>query len=405
MKNFKTMDELNLSGKRVLVRVDYNVPIKNGVVSDNTRIAKSARTILDLCAVGAKVILLSHLGRPDGARNAEFSLKPLLPEISKALGHKPVAFADDCIGDAAIHQTHAMAAGSVMLCENVRFHAGEEGNDPKFIAALAKLGDVFVHDAFSASHRAHASTEGLAHVLPSGVGRLLAAELSALEKTLENPARPAMAIVAGSKVSTKVEVLQNLLRKIDVLAIGGGMANTFLLAKGLNIGKSLADRESIPIAKRILDSAQSQNKEIILPVDAIIAGECKSGVATDIAAVTAIADDKMILDIGPATMVKIAQKLATTKTVLWNGPLGVFEVPPFDGGTNAVAREIGRLTQAGALLSVAGGGDTVAAIEHAGVATQLSYVSTAGGAFLEWLEGKDLPGIAALKSAALKKAS
>jgi phosphoglycerate kinase len=404
MANYKTIDELNVAGKSVLVRVDYNVPIKDGKITDATRIEKSAKTILDLSSRGAKVILLSHLGRPDGHKKPEFSLSVVLPELSRALGGKPVTFVDDCIGDGVKSAIQKLPNGQILLCENVRFHAGEEKNDPDFTAKLAELGDFYVNDAFSAAHRAHASTEGLAHLLPSAVGRLLQAELDALQKTLENPLRPAMAIVGGAKVSTKVDVLFNLLSKVDILTVGGGMANTFLVAQGLHVGKSLVDKESVSIAQKILAEAKSQGKEILLPIDAMVSAELKPHATPDIASVSAIPPDKMILDVGPASVVKIAQKMAHVKTVLWNGPLGVFETPPFDRGTIAIAQEIARLTGAGKLLSVAGGGDTVSALEHAGVMDKLSYVSTAGGAFLEWLEGKELPGIAALKKSPMKKA-
>ncbi len=403
MQQFQTIDTINVSGKRVLVRVDYNVPVKDGKIGDATRIEKSARTILDLCDKGAKVILLSHLGRPDGQARAEFSLQILLSEITKALGGKPVSFVSDCIGADVQSAIAAMKPGTVLLCENVRFHAGEEKNDPAFARQLAECGDIYVNDAFSAAHRAHASTEGLAHILPSAIGRLMQSEIGALQKTLENPGRPAVAIVAGSKVSTKVDVLFNLLAKVDILVVGGGMANTFLAAQGLNMGKSLVDSESIGIAQKILAEAAKQNKEILLPVDGIVAPEFKENSPSDIADVKNIPADKMILDIGPTSVVRIAQKLAAAKTVLWNGPLGVFEMQPFDRGTVAVAREIARLTGLGKILSVAGGGDTVAALEHAGVVAEFSYVSTAGGAFLEWIEGKDLPGIAALRGAANRK--
>lgn len=404
MTQFRTLKDLDAAGKRVLVRVDYNVPLKNGVVTDATRIVRSADTIKNLSDRGAKVILLSHLGRPDGEKKMEFSLSPIAAEVSKALGGKPVQFLSDAVGDAGLAAAiQKLPNGAVALLENMRFYPGEEKNDPAFVAQLAALGDIYVNDAFSAAHRAHASTEGLAKKLPAAAGLLMQAELNALQSTLDNPQRPAMAIVGGAKVSSKVDVLLHLLSRVDILAVGGGMANTFLLAQGYNIGKSLCDKESIDIAKKILSSAKEQNKEVLLPIDTIVAPELKAGVATAIAPVSAIPADQMILDIGPASVVKLAQKLASVKTVLWNGPMGVFEVPPFDAGTNALAREVARLTEARKILSVAGGGDTVAALEHAKVADQLSYMSTAGGAFLEWLEGKELPGVAALMQAGLKK--
>ncbi len=400
MQTLPKIEELDVKNRRVLVRVDYNVPMQNGQVGDPTRIVKSAATILDLCQRGAKVILLSHLGRPDGKPNAEFSLRPLLPTISQALQNKPIAFVDDCIGQNVAAAIAALPAGGILLCENLRFHAGEEKNDAQFTAALAALGDCYVNDAFSAAHRAHASTAGLAQKLPSAMGRLLQAEIEALQNTLENPARPAWAIVGGAKISTKVEVLQNLLAKVDGLIIGGGMANTFLAAQGIAMGKSLVDTPSLPLALQILQTAKQTGKEILLPVDAVVASTLAAGVATQIVPVSAIPPEQMMLDIGPMSVIAIAKKLAVAKTVLWNGPLGVFETKPFDGGTVAVAQEIARLTGAGKILSVAGGGDTVAALEHAGVVEGMSYVSTAGGAFLEWLEGKELPGITALRRAA-----
>jgi phosphoglycerate kinase len=395
-----TIENLSVRGKRVLVRVDYNVPMQNGVITDATRIQKSAPTIQYLIQTGAKVILLSHLGRPDGKPNPAYSLRPLLHSISQALGHIPIGFIDDCIGPKAAQAIEQMPQGGVLLCENLRFYPGEEANDPAFTDALAALGDVYVNDAFSAAHRAHASTAGLAKKLPSAMGKLLAAEITALQNTLEKPQSPAWAIIGGAKISTKVAVLENLLQKLDGLIIGGGMANTFLAAQGLALGKSLVDTPSLAVAKSILAAAQKSGKEILLPSDAVTASALAAGVETQIVPVTAIPPEQMILDIGPMTVLAIAKKLAQAKTVLWNGPLGVFETKPFDAGTMAVAKTIADLTRQGKILSVAGGGDTVAALEQAGIIEDLSYVSTAGGAFLEWLEGKELPGISALRRAA-----
>lgn len=398
MKSFKTIDDLDVRGKRVLLRVDFNVPMKGGVVTDKTRIEKSAPTIEELVKRGAKVILLAHLGRPDGKANPEFSLKPVVGAVQEALHNKPISFANDCIGNPALEAVGKLADGDVILLENVRFHKEEEENDNQFVKHLAQLGDIYVNDAFSAAHRAHASTEGLAHALPSAAGRLMQAELEALQRALEKPERPAMAIVGGAKVSSKVDVLGNLLSRVDVLVIGGGMANTFLLAQGIDIGKSFCDRESAPIAQKIMEIAKKSGKEIILPIDAVCAAELKAGVATSVHDATKIPANKMILDIGPKTIAAIAQKIGAVKTLVWNGPLGVFETPPFDNGTNQVAEAVAKATSGGMLLSVAGGGDTVSALQHAKAADRFSYLSTAGGAFLEWLEGKELPGVAALKS-------
>jgi phosphoglycerate kinase len=393
MPKFRTLDDLDVAGKRVLVRCDLNVPMKDGKVTDATRIERSAETLKALSAKGAKVIVLSHFGRPKGKRTAEFSQKPLVEPLAKALG-RSVAFAEDCVGPAAEQAVKALKDGEVLLLENLRFHDGEEANDAAFIKQLASLGDLYVNDAFSAAHRAHASTEGIAHALPAAAGRLMQAELDHLQAALENPKRPVMAVVGGAKVSTKLDLLGNLVGKVDRLVIGGGMANTFLFAQGAEIGKSLAERDMADTARQILDKAK--NCKILLPIDAVVAAEFKPNPPVETVAANAVPKDKMILDVGPKTVAAIVAEMRSCKTLVWNGPLGAFETPPFERATVAVAKEAAALTKAKALLSVAGGGDTVAALAAAGVEEQFSYVSTAGGAFLEWLEGKELPGVAAL---------
>ncbi|MCX7326113.1 MAG: phosphoglycerate kinase [Hyphomicrobiales bacterium] len=394
MSSFKTLDDAELRGKRVLVRVDLNVPVENGVVSDATRIDRILPTIRDIAEKGGKVILLAHFGRPKG-REAKDSLKPIAAVLANHLG-RPVAFGDDCVGAAASDAVAAMAPGDVLCLENTRFHAGEEKNDPAFVAALASLGDVYVNDAFSAAHRAHASTEGLAHVLPAYAGRTMQAELEALDKALGKPARPVMAIVGGAKVSTKLELLGNLVSKVDVLVIGGGMANTFLAARGLDVGKSLCERDLVATARDIESKAMAAGCTILLPVDALVAKEFKANPGHRVAPVSDIKPDEMILDAGPLSAGAVIARLESTRTLVWNGPFGAFELQPFDTATMAVAKAAAALTKAGTLVSVAGGGDTVSAMNHAGVGEQLTYVSTAGGAFLEWMEGKPLPGVEAL---------
>jgi len=393
---FRTIDELAPAGKRVLVRADLNVPMKGGAVTDATRIERLAPTLLDLAAKGAKVVVLSHFGRPNGKPDPAYSLKPLVAPLSRALGGKRVAFAKDCVGPAAERVVAALAPGEVALLENLRFHPEEEANDAGFARRLAALGDLYVNDAFSAAHRAHASTQALAHLLPAAAGRLMQAELEALGAALETPARPVMALVGGAKVSTKLDLLSFMVRKVDVLAIGGAMANTLLFAQGIAVGKSLCEREMADTARDILDKAKAAGCHLALPVDAVVARELKANVATETVPIDRVPADAMILDIGPATAEAIGAKLATSKTLVWNGPLGAFETPPFERGTVAVAQRVAELTRARKLLSIAGGGDTVAALAQAGVAEALSYVSTAGGAFLEWLEGRELPGVAAL---------
>ena len=396
MPSYRTIDALDAVGKRVIIRVDLNVPVQDGRVTDATRIVKTAPTIAELASRGARVVVLSHFGRPKGARVPAMSLKPLVAPLSDALDGRRVAFADDCIGEAASKVIASLGNGDVALLENVRFHAGEEANDSGFARALAALGDAYVNDAFSAAHRAHASTARIASLLPSYAGRLMAAELQALERVLEKPARPLVAVVGGAKVSTKIELLGNLIGKVDTLVLGGGMANTFLNATGLEVGKSLCERDLADLACDIIARAKHERCTLLLPSDAVIAREFKAGAPTETVAINAMPSDAMILDIGPRTIKAIVDVLEESRTVLWNGPLGAFEVPPFDRGTVAAARAVAELTERKKLLSVAGGGDTVAALGHAGVIDQFSYVSTAGGAFLEWLEGKTLPGVAAL---------
>lgn len=398
MAKFKTLDQADVNGKRVLVRADLNVPVKEGRVTDATRIVRLVPTISDLVRRGAKVVVLSHFDRPKGKRVPEMSLKPIAVALAKEVG-KDVAFADDCIGPEAEKVVNALQPGQIAVLENLRYHNGEEANDATFIKALAALGDVYVNDAFSAAHRAHASTEGLAHVLPAYAGRQMQAELEALTAALEHPKKPVMAIVGGSKISTKLDVLTNLAAKVDVLVIGGGMANTFLNAQGIDVGRSLCERDLAETARGILESAKKAGCEIFLPSDAVVADGLKEGVATATCAIAAVPSDKMILDVGPATVTALKDKLAACKTLLWNGPLGAFEVKPFDVATFAIAYYAADLVKAGSLIAVAGGGDTVAALNGAGVGDKLTYVSTAGGAFLEWMEGKELPGVAALGAA------
>ena len=395
MATFKTIDEASVRGKRVLLRADLNVPVKGAHVTDATRIERLAPTIIDLVGKGAKVIVLSHFGRPKGKRVPEMSLKPIAPLLAKAIG-RDVYFAADCMGAAAEKAVNALKPGQVALLENLRYHAGEEGNDPAFVKALAVLGDVYVNDAFSAAHRAHASTEGLAHVLPAFAGLQMQAELEALTAALEHPKAPVMAIVGGAKISTKLNVLTHLVEKVNMLAIGGAMANTFLHAQGFHIGRSLCERGLADTAREILAHAQRVQCEILLPVDAVVAEALKAGVQAGICEISGVPADMMILDIGPDTVQMLESKLRSCKTLLWNGPVGAFETKPFDAGTNTLARTAGTLTHEGKLISVAGGGDTVAALNAAKATQMFSYVSTAGGAFLEWLEGKELPGVRAL---------
>ncbi|MFZ9449436.1 MAG: phosphoglycerate kinase, partial [Alphaproteobacteria bacterium] len=384
------------AGRRVLLRADLNVPMKDGKVTDATRIERLAPTIRELAGAGARVVVLSHFGRPDGQRRDDMSLRPLAGALSGALGGAPVSFASDCIGPEARAMVDRLADGQVGLLENLRFHAGEEANDPAFAAELARLGDVYVNDAFSAAHRAHASTAALARLLPSAAGRLMQAELEALGRALEHPRRPLAAIVGGSKVSSKLDLLGNLLSRVDLLVIGGGMANTFLFAEGVDVGRSLCERDMAPTARDIARAARDAGKRILLPVDVVVAPGLADGAAAATVAVDAIPADRMVLDIGPRSVSATAEALSGCRTLVWNGPVGAFEHAPFDAGTTAIAKEVARLVAAGRLDAIAGGGDTVAALAHAGVEDRLTYVSTAGGAFLEWLEGKTLPGVAAL---------
>ena len=399
MAAFRTLDDIQLAGRTALVRVDFNVPMDGGKVTDATRITRALPTIRRLLDGGAKVVLLSHFGRPKGERKPEMSLSPLVPELQAALGEGvPVTFAEDCIGEEAEAAVRALPAGGVLLLENLRFHAGEEKNDPGFADQLAVLGDLVVSDAFSAAHRAHASVEGIAHRLPAVAGLLMQAELEALGKALENPERPLAAVVGGAKVSTKLELLGNLVAKVQLLVIGGGMANTFLYALGVDVGRSLCERDMASTVEDIVRKARESDCDIVLPTDAVVARELKPNVSYDIVPIKQVPEDSMILDVGPRTAEHIAQRLASCRTLVWNGPLGAFEVQPFDAGTNHVAQAAAELTRRGEILSVAGGGDTVSALNHAGVLQDFSYVSAAGGAFLEWLEGKTLPGVQVLRN-------
>lgn len=393
--SFRTIDALDPKGKRVLLRADLNVPVKDGRITDRTRIERLSPTIRELADKGGRVIVCSHFDRPKGKRVPEMSLKPMVEALAAALG-RPVAWAEDCVGPEAEAAAAALADGEVLLLENTRFHAGEEANDPALAAGLAKLAEAFVNDAFSAAHRAHASTEGVAHLLPAYAGRLMQAELTALDQALGNPSRPVVAIVGGAKVSTKLELLGNLSRKVDVLVIGGAMANTFLAAQGLSMGKSLQEAEMHETARQILADARSANCEILLPTDLVVASEFAAHAATRTVAVDRVPDGMMALDVGTETEATIEQRLRRASTLVWNGPLGAFETPPFDAATVAVAQSVASLTASAGLKSIAGGGDTVAALRHAGVMERMTYVSSAGGAFLEWLEGKTLPGVAAL---------
>jgi len=395
MNSFKTLDHVDVKGKRVLMRVDLNVPVENGVVSDGTRIERMAPAITEIAAKGGKVILLSHFGRPKW-RDAKNSLKPVAAEVAHIL-KRPVKFVDDCIGETAERAVAAMKPGDIVCLENTRFYPGEEKNDPAFVAALAKLGDIWVNDAFSAAHRAHASTEGLGHVLPAYAGRTLQAELEAFEKVLDKPARPLVAIVGGAKISTKLDLLGHLLAKVDVLIIGGAMANTFLLAQGKTVGKSLVEAGMLEAAQKIMAEAKTSKREILLPVDGIVAEKFEANAPSRAVDIDKVGDNDMILDIGPRSVQQVVSVLARAKTLVWNGPFGAFEMEPFDNGTVEVAEAAAELTAAGKLVTVAGGGDTVAALNVAGVTDRLTYVSTAGGAFLEWLEGKPLPGVEVLR--------
>ena len=396
MDEFATLDDIDVRGKRVLVRADLNVPMEAGRVTDMLRIERQAPTMRELAEKGARVIVLSHFDRPKGKVVPSMSLKPVAPALSSALG-QPVAFADDCVGPVAEKAVAALKDGDVLLLENTRFHKGEEDNDPAFAKELAKLGDIFVNDAFSAAHRAHASTEGIAHLLPSVAGRAMQAELSHLHQALDDPKRPVMAVVGGAKVSTKLQLLEHLIEKVDVLVIAGAMANTFLAAEDIFVGRSLYEADQMPTARRIVSLANDTGTVIILPVDVVVAAEFKANAPHRTVPVREVRENEMILDAGPATIAEFEKRLHITNTLVWNGPFGAFETVPFDKGTVAAAKLVAARTKAGKLLSVAGGGDTVAALNHAGVADDFTYVSTAGGAFLEWMEGQELPGVAALR--------
>lgn len=393
---WKTLDDMELAGKVVLTRVDINVPVKDGVVTDDTRIQRILPTINDILAAGGKPVLLAHFGRPKGERVPEMSLSIVRPALEAALG-RPVKFAEDCIGGPAKQAVAALEDGDVLLLENTRYHAGETKNDGAFAAGLAALGDIYCNDAFSAAHRAHGSTEGVARLLPSCAGRLMQAELSALESALGQPERPVVAVVGGAKVSTKLDLLGNLVTKVNHLVIGGGMANTFLAAQGIDVGKSLAEHDMADTAREILSKAEDEGCEVILPTDVVVAREFAANAANETVAADACPADAMILDAGPESVAKIAATLDHARTLIWNGPLGAFEIEPFDAATNAAANKAAELSAEGRLVSVAGGGDTVAALNKAGAAERFTYISTAGGAFLEWMEGKVLPGVAALE--------
>jgi len=395
---FRTLDDLDVKGLRVLLRVDFNVPMQNGIVTNTQRITRVLPTIHTLLERGAKVILLSHLGRPKGKRVAALSLRALLGPLEAMLKPKTVAFAEDCIGKPAAEIVARLNAGEIALLENLRFHEGEEKNDDAFACELAALGDLYINDAFSCSHRAHASVERLAKKLPAAAGPLLEQELSTLEAMLRNPVRPICAIVGGAKVSTKLAILNHLVCKMDSLAIGGAMANTFLLAQGIEIGKSLAEPDMVEMATAIQSRAKSSGCRLLLPEDAVIASKLRVGIATKTVPIAAVPKEAMILDLGPKTVALLGETLRASKTLVWNGPLGAFEIPPFDAGTTQAAKVAAALTREGKLVSVGGGGDTIAALHQAGVENAFSYVSTAGGAFLDWLGGKDLPGVIALRS-------
>ena len=395
MPRFRTLDELDVAQKRVLLRADLNVPVKDGKVTDATRIERLAPTIEALLAKGARVVVMSHYGRPKGPDPSQ-SLRPLVEPLSRAIGGRPVHFAADCVGPEAERVVKALRPGEVALLENLRFDKGEEANDPEFARALATLGDVYVDDAFSAAHRAHASIAALAHLLPAAAGKLMQAELDALGAALEHPQRPVMALVGGAKVSTKLDLLKFIIGKVDRLAIGGAMANTFLFAQGRPVGRSLCEADLAATARDILTQAERRGCAILLPQDAVTAEALAPGVVTRTVGINAVPMNAMILDVGPASVAAVAAALEESRTLVWNGPVGAFETPPFDRGTLAIAKKVAELTRAKKLLSVAGGGDTVAALAAAGVTDDLTYVSTAGGAFLEWLEGRELPGVAAL---------
>ena len=402
MTAFKTLDDLEVDGKTVLLRVDFNVPMQDGRVGDATRIARSVASIEELAGRGARLVLMSHLGRPKGERRVQFSLAPLVEPLAERLPGRRVVFAADCIGAEAETAIAGLGPGEVALLENLRFHPGEEANDADFAAALARLGDLYVNDAFAVAHRAHASVAALAGLLPAAAGRLMQAELDSLGAALDRPARPLVALVGGAKISTKLELLGNLLDKVDALVVGGGMANTFLHARGLDVGDSLCERDLAATARELLARAEAAGCALVLPVDVVVAERLAGNAETATVPVETVPPGRMILDLGPATVELICTRLAASRTLVWNGPLGCFETPPFDAGTKRVAATAAALTRAGGLFSVAGGGDTLAALAQAGAAEDFSYLSTAGGAFLEWLQGRTLPGVKALEDAAAR---
>jgi phosphoglycerate kinase len=395
MKSFRTLDEARVAGKRVLLRVDLNVPVENGHIADATRIDRILPTINEIAGKGGKIVLLSHFGRPKGP-DSENSLRKIGTALAAHLG-RPVTFVSDCLGAAAAAAIGKMADGDIVLLENTRFHPGEEKNDPDFVGALAKFGDIYVNDAFSAAHRAHASTEGLAHRLPAYAGRSMQAEIEALEQVMDDPQRPLAAIVGGAKVSGKLDLLSNLTRRVDFLVIGGAMANTFLYAEGRHVGRSLCEKDLAQTARQIVATAHQAKCEIVLPLDAVVAQEFKAHAHSHVVAIDRVGESDMILDIGPRSLVRVEEVLRLARTLLWNGPLGAFEIEPFDAGTRAVAKLAADLTDAHRLVSVAGGGDTVSALNQLGAGEHFTYLSTAGGAFLEWLEGKSLPGVEVLR--------
>jgi len=400
---FRTLDDLaeDLNGKRALVRLDLNVPMRDGAVTDATRLKAAVPTVAGLADRGARVLLLSHFGRPKGQRHDEDSLRRVVPALSAVLG-RPVGFIGDCVGEVAEQAVAGLGDGSITVLENTRFHPGEVRNDADYARAMARLGDLYVNDAFSVAHRAHASTEGLAHLLPAYAGRAMEAELKALDRVLGAPTRPLAAIVGGAKVSTKLAVLRHLVGQVDHLVIGGAMANTFLLAKGIGVGNSLAEADLVDTAADILSRAEDVGCTVHLPWDVVVAKQLAAGVPSRVVNVHEVAADDMILDLGPHAVESLADVLKTCATLIWNGPLGAFEIPPFDRATVALARTAAALTVAGALVSVGGGGDTVAALNQAGVAGEFTFVSTAGGAFLEWMEGVPLPAVVALQKDAVQ---
>jgi phosphoglycerate kinase len=397
MRRIRTIDDLDVEGRRAIVRLDLNVPVKNGEVTDSTRIERSLPTLRELLDKGASIVVLSHFGRPDGKVDPELSLRPIGHALARAIGRPVIFVATDWQNDAAHRAAENLHPGQILLPENTRFHPGEEDNDPLFARVLAALGDIYINDAFSAAHRAHASTEGIAHERPSAAGRAMEAEIAALTRALENPERPLLAIIGGAKISTKLDLLSNLIAKVDTLVVGGAMANTFLAAQGRNIGKSLLERDLLDTARDILQRAAARDMSVELPVDAVLARAPIAGIASRTVGLDDVKPDEMILDIGPETVAAVRSALDGASTLVWNGPVGAFEIEPFDKATIALARHAAERTKNGKLVSIAGGGDTVAALNKAGVAGDFSYVSTAGGAFLEWLEGKTLPGVKVLE--------